>query len=67
MANTLLYFVLMTVFLLFSVSKIWWETANKRRVYTTKEWLDKAFESGTALLRIGFNENQEYFESYFLL
>ncbi|KAG5398566.1 hypothetical protein IGI04_020380 [Brassica rapa subsp. trilocularis] len=35
--------------------------------YTTKEWLDKAFESGTALLRIGFVENQEYFESYFLL
>ncbi|KAH0880724.1 hypothetical protein HID58_068118, partial [Brassica napus] len=50
MANTLLYFVLMTVFLLFSVFKIWWETANKRRAYTTKEWLDKAFESGAALL-----------------
>ncbi|CAN7106890.1 unnamed protein product [Brassica rapa subsp. narinosa] len=31
MANTLLYFVLMTVFLLFNIIKIWWETANKRR------------------------------------
>ncbi|CAH8327404.1 unnamed protein product [Eruca vesicaria subsp. sativa] len=58
MANTFLYFVLMTAFLLCSVLKIWWETDSE-------EWLDKAFESGTALLRIGFDENQEYFESVY--
>lgn len=29
MATKLLYFVLMTVFILLSVSKIWWESANK--------------------------------------
>ncbi|ESQ48409.1 hypothetical protein EUTSA_v10021889mg [Eutrema salsugineum] len=54
-----LYFILMTVLLFLSVSKIWWETANKTRVYRTKEWLDRLFKSGTALLRIGFDEDQE--------
>lgn len=67
MANKLLYFVLMAVFLLFSVSKIWWETPNKRRVYSTMELVDKLFKSGKALLHIGFDEDQEYFKSYFLL
>ncbi|CAA7044006.1 unnamed protein product [Microthlaspi erraticum] len=50
-----------------SVFKIWWETASKRRVYTTIEWVDRLFESGTALLHIGFDEDQEYFRSYFLI
>ncbi|CAH8337535.1 unnamed protein product [Eruca vesicaria subsp. sativa] len=67
MANKLFYFVLMAVFLLFSVTKIWWETPNKRRVYSTMEWVDKLFQSGNALLRMGFDEDQEYFKSYFLI
>ncbi|KAG2317795.1 hypothetical protein Bca4012_068740 [Brassica carinata] len=67
MANKLLYFVLMAVFLLFSVSRIWRETSNKPRVYSTMEWVDKLFKSGLALLRYGFDEDQEYFRSYFLL
>ncbi|KAF8090035.1 hypothetical protein N665_0490s0031 [Sinapis alba] len=67
MANKLLYFVLMAVFLLFSVSKIWWETSSKPRVYSTMELVEKLFKSGTALLHIGFDEDQEYFKSSFLL
>ncbi|CAH2053625.1 unnamed protein product [Thlaspi arvense] len=62
------YYVLMTVFLLLStVFKIWWETSNKPRVYTTMEWLDRLLGSGTALLRVGFDEDQEYFKTSFLL
>ncbi|EOA29538.1 hypothetical protein CARUB_v10015041mg [Capsella rubella] len=67
MEARLLYFILMTVFLLLSVSKIWWETAHKPQVLTTKEWLDLLFETKKAFLRIGFDEDQEYFRSYFVL
>ncbi|CAL9217612.1 unnamed protein product [Arabidopsis halleri] len=67
MATKLLYFALMAVFILLSVSKIWWESANKPRVLTAKEWLDRLFETKTAFLRIGFHEDQEYFRSYFVL
>ncbi|KAG7582077.1 hypothetical protein ISN44_As08g016970 [Arabidopsis suecica] len=57
----------MAVFILLSVSKIWWESANKPPVLTAKEWLDRLFETKTAFLRIGFHEDQEYFRSYFVL
>ncbi|KAL9291515.1 hypothetical protein AtEden1_Chr3g0173121 [Arabidopsis thaliana] len=45
MATKLLYFVFLTVFILLSVSKIWWEAANEPRVLTTREWLDRLFET----------------------
>ncbi|CAA0382540.1 hypothetical protein AtNW77_Chr3g0172301 [Arabidopsis thaliana] len=67
MATKLLYFVFLTVFILLSVSKIWWEAAKEPRVLTTREWLDRLFETKKAFLRIGFDEDQEYFRSYFVL
>lgn len=31
-----------------------------------KEWVERLYESGFACLRVGFNEDQKYFRSYFL-
>ncbi|VVA97740.1 unnamed protein product [Arabis nemorensis] len=57
----------MTVFLLLSVCKIWWESANKPQVYTAKEWLERHFGPGAMFLRTGFHKDQEYFRSHFML
>ncbi|XP_056844790.1 uncharacterized protein LOC108854848 [Raphanus sativus] len=66
MANKLLYLVTLGIFLLFTVSRVWWETANGPQVYRRNEWFDKLFESGFAYLRVGFHEDQKYFRSCFL-
>ncbi|CAN6927998.1 unnamed protein product, partial [Brassica oleracea] len=67
MANKLLYLVTLGIFLLFTVSRVWWETANGlQAVYRRQEWSDKLFESGFAYLRVGFHEDQKYFRSCFL-
>ncbi|XP_024006335.1 uncharacterized protein LOC18011021 [Eutrema salsugineum] len=66
MANKLLYYVILGMFLLFTMSRVWWETANRPQVFRRKQWLEKLFESGFACLRVGFHEDQKYFRSYFL-
>ncbi|KAJ0242292.1 Transmembrane protein [Hirschfeldia incana] len=66
MANKLLYLVTLGIFLLFTVSRVWWETGNGSQVYRRKEWFDNVFESGYAYLRVGFHEDQKYGRSCFL-
>ncbi|KAF8074222.1 hypothetical protein N665_1119s0007 [Sinapis alba] len=67
MANKVLYLVTFGIFLLFTVSRVWWETAKEpQAIYWRKEWFDKVFESGFAYLRVGFHEDQKYFRSCFL-
>ncbi|KAL0796652.1 hypothetical protein Bca101_068029 [Brassica carinata] len=59
MVNRLLYLVTFGIFLLFTVSRVWWETANgPQAVYRRKEWFNKLFESGSAYLRVGFHKDQ---------
>ncbi|XP_019094811.1 PREDICTED: uncharacterized protein LOC104759996 [Camelina sativa] len=65
MGNKLLYYVIFSMFLLFTMLRVWRETTDAH-VYRRKEWIETLFESGFASLRVGFHEDQKYFRLYFI-